>query len=112
MKINKVVIVGGGSSGWMTAAALCKNFPDMEITLIESKDVKTIGVGESTLQQINSFFDILGLEDEDWMSKCDATYKVSIAFTDFRERGFQVSISIWSKWWKTYTTWTRLLANN
>ena len=87
MKINKVVIVGGGSSGWMTAAALCKNFPDMEITLIESKDVKTIGVGESTLQQINSFFDILGLEDEDWMSKCDATYKVSIAFTDFRERG-------------------------
>lgn len=87
MRINKVVIVGGGSSGWMTAAALCKNFPDMDITLIESKDIKTIGVGESTIQQINSFFDILGLEDKDWMPKCDATYKVSIAFTDFREKG-------------------------
>lgn len=87
MKINKVVIVGGGSAGWMTAAALCKSFPEMDITLIESKDIKTIGVGESTIQQINSFFDILGLEDNEWMSKCDATYKVSIAFTDFREKG-------------------------
>lgn len=87
MKINKIVIVGGGSSGWMTAAALCKNFPDMDITLIESKDIKTMGVGESTIQQINSFMDLLELKDEDWMPKCDATYKVSIAFTDFRERG-------------------------
>lgn len=87
MRISKIVIVGGGSSGWMTAAALCKNFPDLDITLIESKDIKTIGVGESTIQQINSFFDLLGLKDEEWMPQCDATYKVSIAFTDFREKG-------------------------
>lgn len=87
MKINKIVIVGGGSSGWMTAAALCKNFSDLDITLIESKNIKTIGVGESTIQQINNFFDLLGLKDEEWMPKCDATYKVSIAFTDFREKG-------------------------
>lgn len=87
MRINKIVIVGGGSSGWMTAAALCKNFPDLNITLIESKDIKTIGVGESTIQQINSFFDLLGLKDEEWMPACDATYKISIAFTDFREKG-------------------------
>lgn len=86
MKVNKIVIVGGGSSGWMTAAALCKNFPDMDITLIESKDIKTIGVGESTLAEFNSFLGLLGLEDEDWMTECDATYKVSIAFTNFREK--------------------------
>lgn len=87
MKVNKIVIVGGGSSGWMTAAALCKTFPDMDVTLIESKDIKTIGVGESTLAEFNSFLGLLGLEDEDWMKACDATYKVSIAFTDFREKG-------------------------
>ena len=41
MKIKKLVIVGGGSSGWMTAAAFCRQFPEMEITLVESKDIKT-----------------------------------------------------------------------
>jgi tryptophan halogenase len=86
MKVNKIVIVGGGSSGWMTAAALCKSFPDLDITLIESKDIKTIGVGESTVAEFNSYLDLLELEDKDWMKDCDATYKVSIAFTDFREK--------------------------
>ncbi|NDB55296.1 tryptophan 7-halogenase [archaeon] len=87
MKVNKIVIVGGGSSGWMTAAALCKNFPDLDVTLIESKNIKTIGVGESTLAEFNSYLELLGLKDEEWMHECDATYKVSIAFTDFREKG-------------------------
>lgn len=89
MKINKIVIVGGGSSGWMTAAALCKQFPEMEITLIESKNIKTIGVGESTLFGINQYLSLLDIKDEDWMPECDATYKVSISFTDFREKGSQ-----------------------
>jgi tryptophan halogenase len=89
MRIKKVVIVGGGSSGWMTAAALCKQFPEMEITLVESKDIKTIGVGESTLYGINQYLSLLGLEDSEWMPECDATYKVSISFEDFREKGFK-----------------------
>lgn len=87
MKIKKVVIVGGGSSGWMTAAAFCRQFPEMEITLVESKDIKTIGVGESTLFGINQYLSLLDIEDKDWMPECDATYKVSISFTDFREKG-------------------------
>lgn len=86
MKIKKVVIVGGGSSGWMTAAAFCKSFPEMEITLIESKNIKTIGVGESTLFGIKQYLSLLDIEDKDWMPECDATYKVSISFTDFREK--------------------------
>ena len=48
MKINSITIVGGGSAGWMTAAALSKHLPEIKISLIESNKISTIGVGEST----------------------------------------------------------------
>jgi tryptophan halogenase len=85
MQIRTVMIVGGGSSGWMTAAALSKLCPHLKISLVESKKIGTIGVGESTLGHINKFFGMLGLKDEDWMAECNATYKNSIRFTNFRE---------------------------
>jgi flavin-dependent dehydrogenase len=87
VKINSIVIVGGGSSGWFTASALSKHCPEIDVTLIESPDVPTIGVGESTLGHINPFFKSLGMKDEDWMPHCNATYKASIKFTDFHVRG-------------------------
>ena len=49
MKTNNIIIVGGGSAGWMTAATLIKSFPNKKITLIESPKIETIGVGESTI---------------------------------------------------------------
>jgi len=82
---KNVVIVGGGSSGWMTAAALSKLCPHLNITLIESKAIGTVGVGESTLGHINRYLNYLGLKDEDWMKACNATYKNSIRFTNFRD---------------------------
>ena len=85
MKIKTTTIVGGGSSGWMAAAALSKLCPGVNVVLVESPDIATVGVGESTLGQINLFLDYLGLEDEDWMAACNATYKNSIRFTNFRE---------------------------
>lgn len=89
MKIRSVCIVGGGSSGWMTAALLAKNLKNTIITVVEPKDVPTIGVGESTLGHINRYLHAIGLEgkDKEWMPKCDATYKVSIQFTDFKNIG-------------------------
>jgi len=85
--IERIIIVGGGSSGWMSAAMLSKQFPNIEIALIESPNVPIIGVGESTLGTINSYLSLLGLKDEDWMAYCNATYKLAIKFTDFYERG-------------------------
>lgn len=81
--IKNIVIVGGGTSGWMTAAMLLKYFPEKNITLIESEDIGIIGVGESTLGGINDFLIPLGIEDKDFMKDCNASYKMSIKFTDF-----------------------------
>ena len=85
MKIESICIVGGGSSGWMTAALLSKEHPNIEMCLIESNNIKPIGVGESTLAHFNRYLQRLGLEDKDWMPQCNATYKASIRFKNFRE---------------------------
>jgi tryptophan halogenase len=87
MRIDKIVIVGGGSAGWMSAATLIKNFPNKAVVVIESPNVPTVGVGESTIGQINEWLFSLGIKDEDWMTQCDASYKLSIKFTDFYKKG-------------------------
>lgn len=86
MKIKNVTIVGGGSSGWMTAAAIAKLCPHIKLTVVESSKVSTVGVGESTLGHFNTYLRILGLKDEDWMADCNATYKNSIRFTNFNKK--------------------------
>lgn len=67
MKIN---IVGGGTSGWWTAGYLRKNHPDLEITLIESPRIPTVGVGESTMPNVRAFFEELGIPEEAWIKSC------------------------------------------
>lgn len=97
MKVKTITIIGGGSSGWMAAAALAKLCPHVQISLVESAKISTIGVGESTLGHITKFLDLLDLKDEDWMAACNATYKNSIRFTNFRENdgsSFQYPFSL------------------
>ena len=83
MLVNDIKIIGGGSAGWMTAATLISQFPHKKITLIESPKIATVGVGESTIAPINHWLSLLGIEDEDFMPHCDASYKLSIGFENF-----------------------------
>jgi tryptophan halogenase len=79
-----VVVVGGGTSGWMTAAYLSKALDrDVSLTVVESKSVGRIGVGEATFSTIRLFFEFLGLAETDWMPEVQATYKLAIKFVDW-----------------------------
>ena len=85
--LNNILIVGGGSAGWMTAATLIKAFPDKNITLIESPNIPTVGVGESTIGGIRNWTNFLEIEDKDFLSSTDGSYKLGIRFTDFYKKG-------------------------
>ena len=87
-KFDNITIVGGGSSGWMTAATFIKFFPNKNISIIESPDYPIVGVGESTLGQINIWKNLLEIEDKDFMKETDGSYKMSIRFTDFYKKDF------------------------
>jgi tryptophan halogenase len=86
-KINKIMIVGGGSAGWMTASYLNKALGEsVEISLVESSSISTIGVGEATFSTIRLFFDFLGLDEHEWMPHCNAAYKLAIKFVDWNSQ--------------------------
>ncbi|MCX4904521.1 tryptophan halogenase family protein [Streptomyces sp. NBC_00878] len=86
--LQNIVVVGGGTSGWMTASYLSAAFGDrVSITLVESARVGTIGVGEATFSTVRHFFDYLGLPEDKWMPACNATYKLGIRFENWREQG-------------------------
>ena len=83
-----VVILGGGSAGWITACLLHREWGARggSVTLVESPDIGIIGVGEGSTPQLKAFFDHLGIEEAEWMGACDATYKLGIRFTGWSER--------------------------
>ena len=81
----KIVIVGGGTSSWMSAAALAKTFPEYDITIIKGGD--PIGVGESTTPHINQYLKYMGIDDVTFLREARATYKSSSRFVDFCEKG-------------------------
>ena len=83
MKTENIVIVGGGSSGWMTATTLLSQFPNKKITLIESPNIATVGVGESTIASINRWLHLVGIKDTDFLTHVDGTIKLSIQFENF-----------------------------
>jgi hypothetical protein len=90
-KLN-MVILGGGTAGWMTANLMAKKWQNhpVSITLIESLSLGVIGVGEGSTPQLKSFFDKIGVTEQEWMPQCNATYKNGILFNGWSTRvGFE-----------------------
>lgn len=94
--MKRILIVGGGTAGWMTASLLQhawasgKNTEQVTISLIESSDIGTIGVGEGSTPYLKHFFKKLGISEYEWMPQCNATYKTGIAFPNWStKQGFE-----------------------
>src|SRR3954466_6383427 len=87
-EIVNIVVVGGGTGGWMTASALVKLLPERcRVHLVESEAIGIVGVGEATLPHIRAFNEKLGINEADFMATTRATFKLGIEFVNWGRIG-------------------------
>lgn len=88
-RIRNIVILGGGTAGWMAASYLGKALQrTVTITVLEAPAIPRIGVGEATVPNLHrAFFSYLGIAEDDWMRECNASFKIGIKFINWRTPG-------------------------
>jgi len=87
-KVQKVVIAGGGTAGWVAAAAISKQLGHLvDIILVESDDIGTIGVGEASIPPMRTFHRLAGVDERSFMRETQATFKLGIQFENWRQLG-------------------------
>ncbi|MET0319103.1 MAG: tryptophan halogenase family protein [Duganella sp.] len=86
--VRRVVIAGGGTAGWMAAAALTRTLGKvLDITLVESDEIGTVGVGEATIPSLVQFHRLIEVDEQEFMAATQATFKLGISFENWRARG-------------------------
>lgn len=113
--LKRIMIVGGGSAGWMSAALLARLFQGLyEIILVESEEIATIGVGEATIPAIKKFNELLGLDENEFLQRTQGSFKLGIQFNDWSKlgssyiHGFGV-IGQNLEWLRCHQYWLRML---
>ncbi|ESQ84162.1 tryptophan halogenase [Asticcacaulis sp. AC466] len=112
--IKTITIVGGGTAGWMTAALLSKLLLGrFQITLIESEDIGTIGVGEATIPAIKVFNQLLDLDEVEFLKATQGTFKLGIEFVNWRDKGHSYihgfgKIGVDLMWLHTHQFWLKM----
>ncbi|MCW8196343.1 tryptophan 7-halogenase [Proteobacteria bacterium 005FR1] len=87
-RIRKVTIVGGGTAGWMAAAGLSKSLGEtLDISLIESDEIGTVGVGEATIPTLLTLHKLLDIDEREFMAAVQGTFKLGISFENWRAQG-------------------------
>ena len=88
-RVKRIVVLGGGTAGWMAASYLGKAFSEsVDITVLESPAVPRIGVGEATVPNLQRvLFDYLGIPEDEWMRECGASFKMAVKFVNWRTAG-------------------------
>jgi tryptophan halogenase len=111
--MRRVLIVGGGTAGWMTAALFGKLFQGLyDIALVESEAIGTVGVGEATIPAIKKYNELIQLNEAEFMQRSQATFKLGIEFVDWVRtghryvHGFGIIGQDW-EWLRCHQYWLR-----
>ena len=84
-RIRRIVIAGGGTAGWMVAACISKVMGKiLDIKLVESDEIGTVGVGEATIPTLVAFHRLLDINEQEFMAATQATFKLGISFENWR----------------------------
>ena len=85
MKVKRIIVLGGGTAGWLSAGFLSSQLENIEITVIHSREVPIIGVGETTVPQFRNHLEKMGLSEETWMRESGSTFKYGVTFDRWRD---------------------------